>query len=309
MTSAESVLVEASRLTAAGEPYALATVVTVGPPASTRRGDRGLITPDGTLTGWVGGACSEPIVVREALRSLADGQPRLVRIAAADDHELERPSRDIVLAESHCASGGTVEVLIEPQLPKPQLAIIGESPAARTLGELARTIGWRVSDELTSESDAVVVATMGRMDEDVLAAALRTGARYVGLIASARRAAVVIEALHARGVSEEQLARVCSPAGLALGPGSQEEIAVAILAELVAWFHRAIVIAGAEALDPVCGMTVAVAGAGENAEHHGVRYWFCGPGCRARFEADPEQYAGVARATRERQPHSPGNLG
>lgn len=292
MTAAEEVLVRAGRLAAGGERFVMATVVSVRRPASTQRGDRALVTPDGALTGWIGGACSEPIVVREALRSLEDGRPRLVRIAPPGSHE--EALEDIVLAESHCASGGTVEVLIEPQLPKPQVVIIGESPAARTLAELARTIGWRVSGELTAKPDAVVVATMGRMDEDMLAAALRTPARYVGLIASARRAAVVIEALHARGVGEEQLARVCSPAGLALGPGSQEEIAVAILAELVACLHRTIVVAGSEAVDPVCGMTVSVTGADDSALCQGVRYWFCGPGCRARFEADPDRYAGVA---------------
>lgn len=292
MTPAEEVLVEAGRRTAAGERFALATVVSVRRPASTQRGDRALITPDGSLTGWIGGACSEPIVVREALRSMQDGRPRLVWIAPPGG--LEDVPEDVVLAQSHCASEGTVEVLIEPQLPKPELAIVGESPAARTLAGLARTIGWRVADEVTPRSDAVVVATMGRMDEDVLAAALRTRARYVGLIASARRAAVVIAALRSRGIDEEQLARVCSPAGLDLGPGGQEEIAVAILAELVASFHRTIGVAASEALDPVCGMAVATTGAAESTWHGGTRYWFCGPGCRARFEADPDRYAEIA---------------
>lgn len=232
--SAEELILEAARLTGKGESYALATVVEVRRPASTRRGDHALITSDGALTGWLGGACSEPIVVREALRCLADGQPRLVRIAPAGEPTDER--REVVLAENHCASEGAVEVLVEPHLPKPQLAIIGESPAARTLAALAATIGWRVTEGL-EEPQAVVVATMGRMDEDMLAAALRTEAGYVGLIASARRAGVVLAALRTRGLDEEQLSRVRSPAGLDLGRGSQEEIAVAILAELVAWSH------------------------------------------------------------------------
>jgi xanthine dehydrogenase accessory factor len=294
VTAAAEVLAEAARLAAAGERFALATVVSVRRPASTQRGDRALVTPEGSLTGWIGGACSEPIVVREALRSLQDGRPRLVRIAPPGS--VEEAAEDVVLAESHCASGGTVEVLIEPQLPKPQLVVIGESPAARMLAELSRTIGWRVSGELAADPDAVVVATMGRMDEDVLAAALRTSARYVGLIASARRAGVVIDALRTRGLGEEQLARVRSPAGLDLGPGSQEEIAVAVLAELVACFHRTPVVAESEAIDPVCGMTVAVTGSAHSVVHSGTRYWFCGPGCLTRFEADPERYAGVLSA-------------
>lgn len=299
MTPPEEVLVEAARLAAERRPFALATVVSVRPPASTRRGDRGLVMADGTLVGWVGGACSEPIVIREALRSLGDGRARLVRIAPPGSSDgspdgASESSDDVILAESHCASGGTVEVLIQPQLPALQLAVLGEAPAARMLGELARTIGWRVREELADDPDAVVVATMGRMDEDLLAAGLRTGARYVGLVASARRAGVVLGSLRERGFDDEQLARVRSPAGLDLGPGSQEEIAVAILAELVACFHDRRRGAGAEALDPVCGMLVALTARAETSIHAGVSYWFCGPGCRARFEAEPELYLAAA---------------
>jgi xanthine dehydrogenase accessory factor len=299
MTSREEVLVEAARLTAAGQRYALTTVVNVRPPASTRRGDRGLVTPDGTLTGWVGGACSEPIVVREAMRALADGRPRVVRImppSEASPGERDELFSDLVVSESHCASEGVVEVLIEPQRPKPRLAIVGESPAARTLAELAATIGWRVSPELIADADAVVIATMGRMDEDMLAGALGSDARYVGLIASARRAAAVFDALRGRGLGEDQLARIRSPAGLDLGPGGQEEIAVAILAELVACFHTRIAEPQMEAVDPVCGMTIAITGNVQTFVHRGARYWFCGPGCLARFRSDPERYAALADA-------------
>ncbi len=236
MTRSE-VLVEAGRLAADGKPYALATVVRVVRPASTRRGDRALVTPDGTLAGWVGGACSEPIVVREALRALADGEPRLVQIGPAGSGA-DAPD-DVVVAESRCASEGVVEVLIEPELPGPLLAVLGEGVAGRTLVQLARIVGWRVTDQLDPDAaaDAVVVATMGHGDEDALASALKSEVGYVGLVASARRAAVVLDDLRARGVAEEELARVRSPAGRDLGPSTQEEIAVAILAELVDWRH------------------------------------------------------------------------
>jgi xanthine dehydrogenase accessory factor len=298
VSSVAEVIVEAGRLAAGNEPYALATVVDVRSPASTRRGDRALVTPDGKLRGWIGGACSEPVVVREALRALADGRPRLVCIGPPGRAEREEPVPGVMFVESHCASEGTVEVLVEPQLPTPLLAIVGSSPAARTLAELAAVTGWRVSHELTDVPDAVVVATMGRMDTDVLEAALRTRAGYVGLIASARRAGIVLGELRARGLSEERLARVRSPAGLDLGPGSQEEIAVAILAELVAWRHSPSVdlaaAAAVEAVDPVCGMAIATTGAEHTAAHAGMRFWFCSAGCRARFEADPERYATVA---------------
>ena len=138
---------------------------------------------------------------------------------------------------------------------------------------------------------------MGHGDEDALASALKAGVGYVGLVASARRAAVVLDALRAQGVADDDLARVRSPAGRDLGPSTQEEIAVAILAELVDWRHglawprpahpawprpgrRP---APAEAVDPVCGMTVAVAGA-PTAVRDGVTWYFCSVGCRDHFE-------------------------
>jgi xanthine dehydrogenase accessory factor len=270
------VLIRAGELATAGEPFVLATVVDVRRPASARRGDRAVVQVDGSVYGWVGGSCSEPTVVREALASLADGESRLVS------------------TEGSCASEGAVEILVEPQLPAPLLAIVGESPAADTLARLAAAIDWRVTPELDERADAVVVATMGRGDEEALAAALAGPAGYVGLVASRRRAEVVAGSLRTMGVSEDALARLKSPAGLDLGPIRQEEVAVAILAELVAWRHARTPSAPppAEAADPVCGMTVSLASA-ETVVHGGTTYAFCCAGCRARFEAEPSRYAGV----------------
>jgi xanthine dehydrogenase accessory factor len=289
--SADDALVLAGRLAERGEPCVLATVVDVVRPASTRRGDRAVITADGALHGWIGGACSEPIVVREALRALADAEPRLVRIGPPG---VSAEGRDLVVAESSCASEGVIDVLVEPRLPAPLLAVVGESPAARTLAELAATVGWRVSRELSADTaaNAVVVATMGHGDEDMLALALAGGAGYIGLVASSRRASTVLATLRDRGAAEDALARVRSPAGLDLGPATQPEIAVAVLAELVAWRHQgsAATEIPAEATDPICGMTVAVEGAA-TAVHEGVPYYFCSSHCRAQFEADPARYA------------------
>jgi xanthine dehydrogenase accessory factor len=269
------VLIEAGRLAAAGRPYALATVVDVVRPAASKRGDRAIVTPDGKLTGWVGGACSEPSVIRESLRALADGQSRLARM------------------EGECASEGTVEVLIEPVLPTPLVAVLGESPAARTLAELAQIVGWRVQTGGVEGADAIVVATMGHGDEQSLGAALASDAGYIGLVASAKRAASVLSGLREAGFDEESVLRVRAPAGLDLGPSSQEEIAVAILAELVAWKHMRAGTAPApeEGIDPVCGMTVAVEGAAAVIEHEGVTVVFCSAHCRAQFEAEPERFS------------------
>lgn len=288
-----AVLVEAGRLAAEGRPFVLATVVSVRRPASARRGDRALVTPDARLVGWVGGACSEPAVIREALRALAEGTPRLLRICPPGGSE---GGEGVVVAESACASEGTVEVLVEPQVPSPLLAVVGDSPAAVTLRELAGAIGWRVTNDLGAGAEAVVVATMGRGDAEALDAALATPAGYVGLVASAKRAGVELAALREQGLDEATLARVRSPAGLDLGPLPQPEIAVAVLAELVAW-RRSRAPVGAlpvEAVDPVCGMTVAVTADSLSAEHEGQTYWFCCPGCRGRFVRGPEKFLSPA---------------
>jgi xanthine dehydrogenase accessory factor len=212
------------------------------------------------------------------MQALADGRPRLVAI------------------EGSCASEGLVEVFIEPQLPEPLLAIAGVSPAGETLADLAARIGWRVVREVDPTADAVVVASLGTDDEGALKTALATPAGYVGLVASQRRGASTLAALREEGLDEETLARIRCPAGLDLGPSTQEEIAVAILAELVAWRHTRTELVGPDeirplhVLDPVCGMEVSIATATETAEVGGVLYYFCGAGCRRRFEADPASY-------------------
>jgi xanthine dehydrogenase accessory factor len=216
------VLVRAGELSAERRPFVLATVVRVERPASARVGDHALVTPDGAIDGWVGGACSEPTVITEALAALGDGEPR------------------VVVVEGGCASEGRVEVLVEPRVPAPEIAVIGDSPAAATLRRLVPEIGWRVVGEVSPGADAVVVATMGHGDEAALEAALATEARYVGLVASGRRAARVMADLRERGLGEDELARVHSPAGLDLGSSTQEEIAVAILAQLIAWRHTSV---------------------------------------------------------------------
>jgi xanthine dehydrogenase accessory factor len=185
-------------------------------PASARRGDRGLVTADGTLVGWVGGACSEPIVIREALRAVAEGSPRLVRIGPPGTHA--GPGEEIICAESHCASEGVVEVLIEPQRPGPLLAVVGNGPGARTLAELARTIGWRVTADATAGAEAVVVATMGTRGRR---GARRRARALHGLRRtrrSARRAGVVLARLRSAAC------RRSSSHACAVQPGSTRPV-------------------------------------------------------------------------------------
>src|SRR5919197_1743739 len=169
-------------------PHALATVVRVDPPVSARVGDKAVVTPDGRLSGWVGGACSEPIVIREALAALAEGHPRLVRIPPAEMVEPRAPTSappgGVVSAVSTCPSGGGLEVFVEPVGVAPRLLLAGATPVSRTLARLAETLGYEVTAVGDADleaiqpgsagpDDAVVVATMGHYDEDALEAALR----------------------------------------------------------------------------------------------------------------------------------------
>ena len=305
---------------ASGRPCALATVVRTESPTSAHPGDKAVITGDGALHGWIGGSCSEALVRREALVAMGDGLPRLVRIRPDVDVLETRNGGELTVATT-CPSGGTLDIFIDPHLPKPLLAVIGESPAARTLIELGRVVGFRtcgihpgadaadfpradrVLDSLdvgvlADEQDCwVVVATMGHYDDDALEAALSLPSADVALVASVRRSAAVMDTLRARGVPEVQLARVRAPAG-AQRAGAQEEIALQALAEVVALRHERMVadpvtapeaIAGF-AVDPVCGMTVDTADAAHSAIHEGVAYFFCCSGCREQFVADPARF-------------------
>jgi xanthine dehydrogenase accessory factor len=309
----------AADLARRGQPFVLATVVWRRAPSSGKQGSKAVILPDGTVRGWLAGACAEPTVISEARAAMADGHPRLLFLGPAG--ELDGVLRDGVVAVAMaCESEGALEVYLEPTLPAPHVVVIGRSPAADTVASRAYALGWRatiVDDEGSADhpdgvpvlpsldlaglgvdtSTAVVVATQGHYDEDALEAALATDAGYVGLIASRRRAAAVLDYLRQRGIAEEKLGKVQAPAGLDLGKVDPAEIGVAVLAELVALKGagglKASVPAppaGQEARDPVCGMTVDVTRARHRSEHEGRPFFFCSAGCRRQFDADPVKY-------------------
>jgi xanthine dehydrogenase accessory factor len=256
MTS-HSVFARAAELETAGRPFAVATVVAVKRPTSARPGASGIVHPDGSIEGWVGGSCAQPVVMREALRALVDGQPRLLRLSKDTPAEGRRGDGVVELVMT-CHSGGTLEIYVEPHLPAPVLWVAGTTPIAGALVTLGSAAGWRVSifdpiadpeafpgaERVVAGTDiagldpgvspAVVVATQGVWDEEALAAALARDASYVGLVASPTRAAVVRAWLRDEaGIPEERLAAMRAPAGLDLGGETAEEVALSILAELV----------------------------------------------------------------------------
>lgn len=329
-----AVLAHAAELAQRREPFVLATVVWRREPSSGKPGSTAVILADGTMQGWLGGACAEPTIVEESLQALTTGEPRLLLIGAID--ERTQPADGARRVPMACASEGALEVYLEPMLPAPRVVVVGRSPAVRMLAALAEALGWpatvvdrdaagagvdvpaagapaageagagggRVGFDGVDASTCIVVATQGHYDEDALEAALATDAGYVGLVASRARAAEVRNLLADRGVSSEALDRIQAPAGLDLGRIDHEEIAVAVLAELVA--RRAAgelgdplrAAAGAalatknDAIDPVCKMTVDAATTHHRAEYRDTTYYFCAAGCRQQFEADPARFVG-----------------
>ncbi len=280
----------AASLSARGERFALVTVVRREPPNSARVGDTALVTESGDYHGWAGGGCTRETVLRESLRAMADGEPRLLSLSP---DARAAPRAGMVVLPMACDSGGTVEIYVEPVLPVPRLVLFGSTPAARALARIGEAMGYRVEGgaEASIEGAHVLVATMGDDDVEVLESVLAREPAYVGVIASRKRFEQVRETLLGRGVPRAALERVAAPAGLDIGARTPEEIALSVMAQIVERRRRAMPPHAtaenipAEAVDPICGMTVAVAGARHTAQVKGATYYFCCAGCRTRFLA------------------------
>ena len=287
---------DAADLIARREPFVTATVVRAERPTSAKPGAKAIVTREGTLHGWIGGSCAAPVVVREALSALAEGEPRLIVLS-----NRETASRsDVRHFPMTCHSGGELEIYIEPQVPREQLVVVGTTPVARALASIGTTLGFDVVANLDVALDdraAIVIASRGEGDEDAVRAALATPARYVALVASRRRGDELVRALDDAGVATDALKRLRYPAGFDVHARTEEEIALSIVAEIVA--TRPAVSAAApqpvEAIDPICGMAVAITPAALHAEHDGQTYYFCSASCVRRFLADPAKALAASR--------------
>jgi xanthine dehydrogenase accessory factor len=312
-------LKKADELVMLGESFAMATVVRYEAPISGKPGDKAIIFADGEVWGWIGGGCARPAVVKEALKALKDGRPRLVHISPTPTEE-----EGIVAYNMSCHSGGTLDVYIEPVLPKPHVLIVGRSPVGQSLASLAKVIHYTVSvsapeasreqypevdrvqadlelkDLKVSAHTFIVVSTQGECDEEALENALRTDAAYVAFVASKAKAAKVLEYLGERGVSAERLKQVKAPAGMDIGASSPEEIAVSIIAQIVQ-LNRARTVEREkpaipameqqQAKDPVCGMTVNVSATKYKSQYEGKNFYFCCAGCKLKFDKQPDLFS------------------
>lgn len=250
-----------AELKAAKEPFVLATVVRTVSVTAAKAGAKAVIRADGTISeGWIGGGCARGAVLRAAEEALKDGEPRLVSVQPGDllKEAGIKPGEireGVKFARNMCPSKGTMDVFIEAVLPQPECVVLGTSPVAVALAEIAPRFGFDVTGcapaaeqpafpdgiaridgyalPVTDRARYMVVATQGKGDEAALRAALASPAAYVAFVGSHRKTAALREELTTGGVPETAFETLHAPAGLDLGAITPEEIALSIVAEMV----------------------------------------------------------------------------
>lgn len=302
-------------------PYAIAMVVNRVAPSSGKPGDKAIIFPDGTIKGWIGGGCTRGIVLKEALLAIQQGKPRLVNISPGAENDHTR--KGVVTYNMTCQSGGSVDVYIEPVLPKPHIIIMGKSHIGMALSKLGKATGYHVTvlsvgadkitfpeadlvidssqlnPELISNNTYIVVCTQGENDDVALREAIESGAPYVSFVSSMRKANSIYNALKKQGVKVEDLARVKTPAGLNINAKLPQEVAISILAEIISKLreekNQSASLESKLNLDeyfinPVCNIPVQKSTAKHVINRKGIDYYFCCDGCKVSFENDPGKY-------------------
>ena len=267
MERASDILGIISARRAAGEPFALATVVRTVAATAAKAGAKAVILPDGTISeGWIGGGCARAAVLKAAKDALADGKSRLVSVQPADlfdqqGHASTGERGGVRFAKNMCPCQGTMDIFVEPVLPRSQVIICGSSPVAVAVADFAKRAGFSVTGCAPAEEQSafgdidrriegyaltvdepgaryIVVSTQGRGDEAALLAALAVDADYIAFVGSRKKADALKASLARRGIAHEQLAKLKAPAGLDLGAITPEEIAISILAEIVSVQRR-----------------------------------------------------------------------
>jgi len=268
----EDIVDSMARMKGDNQPFALATVVRTEDATAAKAGNKAVIRADGSMVGWLGGGCTIAATKKTAARALADGRARLISVRPAERLNDDASTAEFELHKNNCPSGGSIDVFIEPILPRASLVIVGASPVARALAELGRRTGLAITVAALSEdqpsfpevdfriegfdlsappagrpigsTESIVVATQGKRDREALRAALSSDAGYVGFVGSRRKAETLKTRLREDGISDDRIAELRSPAGLDIGAATPEEIALSILAEIIE--HRRGAIASQE---------------------------------------------------------------
>ena len=286
----------AQELAAAHVAFVTATVVRAQAPTSVEPGEVALVLGDGTIEGFIGGSCTEHSVRAYSLKALEGGEAVLLRVlpfGAADETDpagREAAREDgAVTVQNPCLSGGAIEIFIEPVLPAPRVLVVGETPIAGAVVRIGAELGLDVLGVGATAIDprpddlALVVAAHGHEEVGALRRGLEAGLPYVGLVASRGRGAGVIGELRGDGVPRELLERIDVPAGIDIGARTPPEIALSILARIVAVRRGPSSAPAPTAIDPICGMTVAAVASTPSVARDGETVYFCSEGCKARF--------------------------
>ncbi|MEM6630341.1 MAG: XdhC family protein [Bacteroidota bacterium] len=303
------------------EPFAMAFVVNRQIPSSGKPGDKAVITSDGNVEGWIGGGCTQGIVIKEAQAAIQDGKPRLVHISP-EGEKIEESG--VIPYNMTCHSGGMVKIYIEPVLPKPHILIMGRSHVAMALAKLAKAMGYTVSamaadadpvsfptadhyyptgpltEEILLPQTFIVVCTQGEQDEIMMEAALRSPIPYVAFVSSRRKANAIFKYLRDVKIPIERLQQVRTPAGMDIGAKIPEEVALSILAQIVQELRsekeeEAVATPTIDSnsdiyINPVCEVPVKKSTAKHVLEYKGAKVYFCCDGCKHTFEQNPEPY-------------------
>ena len=294
MTSA--IATRADELATTGVPFVQATVVRAQEPSSARPGDRAIILADGSMEGFVGGDCAAGSVRTAALDVLGSGRSLLLRVLPDRvDTFPDAPGATVVV--NPCLSGGALEIYLEPLLPRPVVGVVGTSPTADAVAEVAAVLGYDVrradapggpAEDGVRPAAAVVICSHGGDEAAEVRSALDAGVGFVGVVCSRTRGAVLMAAL---ALPDEQAARVHPHVGVDIGARTAAETGLSIMAAVV----RAVRVDGLtpaladtpaapiQVVDPVCGMTVTVGPRTPHAVVGGVDHWFCCLGCRDRY--------------------------
>ncbi len=332
-----------------GEVFAVAQVINRQAPSSGKIGDKAVILASGELIGWIGGGCVRGIAIKEALEAIDKKTPRLVRVApqssrsprssssSQSPRSSEQAEEAFKVYAMTCHSEGSLDLLIEPIISNPHLVILGRSSIAQNLARVARACHFpvevmakeakaiftdleSVKDEIvfdkSYQKSYIVVATQGEGDEDAVHKALLSDARYVGFVASKKKALRIKEYLLEQKLAKERVEALISPVGIDIHAKGHSEVAISILAEIIAHFRgtasstaastteglsssavsSGAVSSGGDAfleefyINPVCQVPVSKKDPKHIVHYKGESIYFCCDGCKVIFEKNPEEY-------------------
>jgi xanthine dehydrogenase accessory factor len=306
-----------AELEKAGKPFAIATVIDTVAPTSAKPMAKAIINVDGKLEGWIGGGCSQDIIIEEALKCINTGKSVLIRLSPNElNDETHSFKKNFLMA---CESEGTLEFHLEPVLPMKKMLIYGTTPSAETLANMGKLLNYDIvvmgnnADKLSlldgintrNEFESIdgasyaIVATQGKGDMRSIRLAIASDPDYLALIASKRKGDKLMNRLLKKGTNKNDLKKIKYPAGLNIGAVTPQEIATSIMAEIIQVSipdleEETIVdfmqVKEGQEKDPICGMGVDTKNAEHLTEYKGEKYYFCCSGCLEKFESEPAVY-------------------